>query len=248
MHGLVRWWDEHRPPRSGHRRPTCSSSCSSTCGGWSSGACSGCCATAGRRSTSGPPWPPSGPGIEELAGGLRAVVGGAMGATLAEAAEDAPQRRRAVRPGRGRRGLADHAHRLRHRRGGAGPGAQPARRRGRLLGAVRRARRGLAVGAGRPAAPHRPLAEPRPGRAARRHAGDPARPGRRRAPQPATSSRRARTSWPRGWSPTSATVRRVLDVFLEIRTGNVFDLTTLSVALRQLRNVVLVARLRPLTG
>ena len=37
------------------------------------------------------------------------------------------------------------------------------------------------------------------------------------------------------------TVRRVLDVFMEIRTGNVFNLTTLSVALRQLRNVVLVA-------
>jgi glutamate dehydrogenase len=37
------------------------------------------------------------------------------------------------------------------------------------------------------------------------------------------------------------TVRRVLEVFMEIRTGNVFDLTTLSVALRQLRNLVLVA-------
>ena len=37
------------------------------------------------------------------------------------------------------------------------------------------------------------------------------------------------------------TVRRVLDVFMEIRTGNMFDLTTLSVALRQLRNLVLVA-------
>jgi glutamate dehydrogenase len=36
-------------------------------------------------------------------------------------------------------------------------------------------------------------------------------------------------------------VRRVLDVFTEIRTGNVFDLTTLSVALRQLRNLVLTA-------
>jgi glutamate dehydrogenase len=36
-------------------------------------------------------------------------------------------------------------------------------------------------------------------------------------------------------------VRRVLDVFMEIRTGNVFDLTTLSVALRQLRNLILVA-------
>jgi glutamate dehydrogenase len=36
-------------------------------------------------------------------------------------------------------------------------------------------------------------------------------------------------------------VRRVLDVFTEIRTGNVFNLTTLSVALRQLRNLVLTA-------
>jgi NAD-specific glutamate dehydrogenase len=36
-------------------------------------------------------------------------------------------------------------------------------------------------------------------------------------------------------------VRRVREVFMEIRTGNVFDLTTLSVALRQLRNLVLVA-------
>jgi glutamate dehydrogenase len=35
------------------------------------------------------------------------------------------------------------------------------------------------------------------------------------------------------------TVRRVLDVFAEIRTGGTFNLTTLSVALRQLRNVVL---------
>jgi glutamate dehydrogenase len=46
------------------------------------------------------------------------------------------------------------------------------------------------------------------------------------------------TSW---LAANERTVRRVLDVFLEIRTGNVFDLTTLSVALRQLRNVVLVA-------
>jgi glutamate dehydrogenase len=36
-------------------------------------------------------------------------------------------------------------------------------------------------------------------------------------------------------------VHRVLDVFTEIRTGNVFDLTTVSVALRQLRNLVLAA-------
>ena len=36
-------------------------------------------------------------------------------------------------------------------------------------------------------------------------------------------------------------VRRVLEVFMEIRTGNTFDLTTLSVALRQLRNLVLLA-------
>ena len=36
-------------------------------------------------------------------------------------------------------------------------------------------------------------------------------------------------------------VRRVREVFMEIRTGNTFDLTTLSVALRQLRNLVLVA-------
>jgi glutamate dehydrogenase len=43
-------------------------------------------------------------------------------------------------------------------------------------------------------------------------------------------------------SVNERTVRRVLDVFTEIRTGNVFDLTTLSVALRQLRNVVLAAR------
>jgi glutamate dehydrogenase len=40
-------------------------------------------------------------------------------------------------------------------------------------------------------------------------------------------------------------VRRVLDVFAEIRTGNVFNLTTLSVALRQLQNVVLAAVTTP---
>ena len=65
-----------------------------------------------------------GPGIEELAGGLRAVVHGAMGATLAEAAEDALNAGVPVGPRRGQRRLADHAHRLRHRRGGAGPGSQ----------------------------------------------------------------------------------------------------------------------------
>ena len=44
-----------------------------------------------------------------------------------------------------------------------------------------------------------------------------------------------------GWlAANERTVRRVLDVFMEIRTSNVFDLTTLSVALRQLRNVVLL--------
>jgi glutamate dehydrogenase len=37
-------------------------------------------------------------------------------------------------------------------------------------------------------------------------------------------------------------LRRVLQVFTEIKTAGVFDLTTLSVALRQLRNVVLAAR------
>ena len=81
-----------------------------------------------------------------------------------------------------------HAHRMGHRRGGAGPGSQPARRRRRLLGPLRRARRRLAVGAGRQAAPLRPLAEPCPGRAARRPDDDAARPDRRRAAQPATSS------------------------------------------------------------
>jgi glutamate dehydrogenase len=53
-----------------------------------------------------------------------------------------------------------------------------------------------------------------------------------------TPSEELVTSW---LAANERTVRRVLDVFLEIRTGNVFDLTTLSVALRQLRNVVLVA-------
>ena len=76
-----------------------------------------------------------GPGIEELAGGLRAVVHGAMGATLAEAAEDALERRCPVRPRRGQRRLADHAHRMGHRGGGAGPGSQPARRRRASTGA-----------------------------------------------------------------------------------------------------------------
>ena len=57
-----------------------------------------------------------------------------------------------------------------------------------------------------------------------------------------------RTSWPRWLAANERTVRRVLDVFMEIRTGNVFDLTTLSVALRQLRNVVLVGLRGPLTG
>ena len=41
-----------------------------------------------------------------------------------------------------------------------------------------------------------------------------------------------------GWlEANQRNVRRVLDVFMEIRTGNVFDLTTLSVAVRQLRNL-----------
>ena len=63
------------------------------------------------------------------------------------------ERRCPVGPRRGQRRLADHAHRMGHRGGGAGPGSQPARCRRRLLGPVRRARRRLAVGAGRQAAP-----------------------------------------------------------------------------------------------
>jgi glutamate dehydrogenase len=44
----------------------------------------------------------------------------------------------------------------------------------------------------------------------------------------------------RAWTTANErAVRRVLRVFAEIRTGATFDLTTLSVALRQLRNVVL---------
>jgi glutamate dehydrogenase len=44
----------------------------------------------------------------------------------------------------------------------------------------------------------------------------------------------------RAWARANErTVRRVLDVFAEIRTGGTFNLTTLSVALRQLRNVEL---------
>jgi glutamate dehydrogenase len=46
------------------------------------------------------------------------------------------------------------------------------------------------------------------------------------------------TSW---LEANERSVRRVLEVFMQIRTGNVFDLTTLSVALRQLRNLVLTA-------
>ena len=124
-----------------------------------------------------------GPGIEELAGGLRAGVHGAMGATLAEAAEDALNAGVPSDLAEAERGVADHAHRMGHRRGGPGPRPQPARCRRRLLGALRRSRRRLAVGAGRQAAPHRPLAEPRPCRAARRPHDDPAGPDRRRAPQ-----------------------------------------------------------------
>ena len=45
----------------------------------------------------------------------------------------------------------------------------------------------------------------------------------------------------RGWRPTSARSARALAMFTEIRRAESYDLTTLSVALRQLRNLALTS-------
>ena len=121
-----------------------------------------------------------GPGFEELAGGLRGVVHGAMGEAMARAVE-ARSTTASRGPGRGGGRVAAPAHRLGRGRGGAGQGQEPAGRRRRLLGPVRGARRRLALGPRREAAPVRPVAEPRPGRAARRPHDHPARSDQRRA-------------------------------------------------------------------
>jgi glutamate dehydrogenase len=181
-----------------------------------------------------------GPGIEELAGGLRAVVHGAMGATLAEAAEDALN---AGVPS----DLAEAS------------AVWPIMHTGWDLVEVAQARGRSPLDA---AAVYWGLFDgldvawlwdrvgklPRTdrwqshARAAQRDdlmttlrdlTDDALRTGDVFTPCQDLVSR---------WlAANERTVRRLLDVFLELRTGGVFDLTTLSVALRQLRNLVLVA-------
>ena len=181
-----------------------------------------------------------GPGVAELAGGLRAVVHGAMGATLGEAVED---RVNAGVPS----GLAEAA------------AAWPVLHTGWDLVEVARARGrtpleaatvywGLFDGLDVAWLWDRVGKLPRTdrwqshARAAQRDdmmatlrdlAHDAMRAG-----DVFTPPAELVTSW---LAANERNVRRVLDVFMEIRTANVFDLTTLSVALRQLRNVVLVA-------
>ena len=65
-------------PSPGTFRSTPSSSCSSTAGEWSSGARCGCCAIGGRRSTSPPRSPSSGPGMAKLATTLEPALVGRM--------------------------------------------------------------------------------------------------------------------------------------------------------------------------
>jgi glutamate dehydrogenase len=180
------------------------------------------------------------PGIRELAGGLRAVVGGAMGATLAESVED---RLNAGVPSE----LAEAAS------------AWPLLHTGFDIVEVAQARgrapldtaavywglfNGLEVAwlwdrVGRLPRTDRWQSH---ARAAQRDdmltnlrdlADDALRAG-----DVFTPPAELVMTW---LSANDRVVRRVLDVFTEIRTGNVFDLTTLSVALRQLRNLVLAA-------
>ena len=225
--------------------PTCSSGSSSTCAAWWSGPCSGCCATGARRSTWPPPSPPSRPGSPSWRPASPAwLVGGPMGAPLAGVGRGAPS---AGVPAE----LAERAsawpvppHRLRHRRGGPGPWPHAARRRRRLLGPVRPGSTWPGCGSGSACCRGRDRwqSHARAG-AARRPAGDHAGPRRRRAARRRRLHPAGRELVDRWLAVNERAVRRVLDVFGEIRTGDVFDLTTLSVALRQLRNVVLT---RPL--
>ena len=76
---------------------------------------------------------------------------------------------------------------------------------------------------------------------ARRPDGRPARADRRRAARRRPVHGVERAGGASGWRPTSGAVERVREVFGEIRSGGTFDLTTLSVALRQLRNLVLTS-------
>jgi glutamate dehydrogenase len=180
-----------------------------------------------------------GPGIEELAGGLRAVVHGAMGATLAEAAEDALNagvpsdlaEASAVWPimhtgwdivevaqARGRSPLDAGAVYW-----GLFDGLDVAwlwERVGKLPRSDRWQSHARAAQRDDLMATLRDLTD------------DALRTG-----DVFTPCEDLVAAW---LAANERTVRRVVDVFMEIRTSNVFDLTTLSVALRQLRNVVLL--------
>ena len=204
--------------------------------GWSSAACCGCCATAGRRSTSRAV-------VAEFRApmrraGARAGVGASRGRIA----------RARCSPARPSRLAADGARAARRSGPRCGRCCTPAfdvidlaarsgiaalhgrrRRTGQVFDA---ARRRLAVGGDRRPAARRPVADAGPLGAARRPARRARRPDRRCA---ATSARPRR-----GRRPTSGSSARAMAMFTEIRRAEQLDITTLSVALRQLRNLALV--------
>jgi glutamate dehydrogenase len=180
-----------------------------------------------------------GPGIEELAGGLRAVVHGAMGATLAEAAEDALN---AGVPS----DLAEASAVWPIMHTGWDI-VEVAQARGRSPLDAAAVYWGLFDGLDVAWLWERVGKLPRSDRwqsHARAAQRDDLMTTLRDLTDDALRSGDVFTPCEdlvAGWlAANERTVRRVLDVFMEIRTGNVFDLTTLSVALRQLRNVVLL--------
>ena len=225
-----------RRPRPGRSRSTSSSTCSSTAGGWSSGRRCGCCATAGRRSTSPAAVAQFKPGLTELAASLEPVLVGRMADVV-----------HSVEASRLTAGVPERARRAGRRCGrcctpGSTSSSSPAPTgwASPTLAAIEWAMfdrldlSWLWDGIGG-AAPLRPLADPGPLGAARRPAD-----GAGRAHRDGGRQRRRHRSTA-GWPPTSGRSSRAQAMFTEIRRAETFDLTTLSVALRQLRNLALTA-------
>ena len=111
-----------------------------------------------------------------------------------------------------------------------------------VLAAVRPARADVAVGRDRRPAAIRPLADPGPRRAARRPADGARRADRERARQPRAH---ASASW---WATNERSIQRAMSQLTEIRRADSFDITNLSVALRQLRNLALTTSVRVAAG
>ena len=136
------------------------------------------------------------------------------------------------------RALAHDVRDLRHRRGGrARPASTWSRWRRCTSGSASRLAAALAARPHRRAAARRPLARAGPRGAARRPLRPAPRAHRRGAARRARPTARPTRGWTPGSRPTRAS-ERCLATLADIRVGQVFDLTTLPVAVREVRNLL----------